>query len=134
LKVLYLFVCDSAREQPDERLDVEGIFRRLYAPGFPAEHQATLVVGIEWDGGESGDQPFRLDLLDPDRSPVLTASGHTRVPVEREPGAPPPLSRLVLPIDRMVFPAPGRYEFELTLGDQSVAGAPIYLIHDAPPG
>lgn len=134
MKVLYLFLCESAREGSDERLDAGGVFRRLYAPGFPAEHGATLVVGIEWDDGESGDQPFRIDLLDPGRSPVLTASGHTTVPVDREANAPPPLSRLVLPIERMVFPAPGRYEVELTLGEERAAGTPLYLIEDASGG
>lgn len=133
MKVLYVFLCESAREGTDERLDADGIFRRLYAPGFPAEHQATLVIGVEWDGEESGDVPFKIDMLDPGHSPILTASGHTTVPAIREPNAPPPLSRLILPIDRMVFPVPGRYEFELTFGDERISGAPLYLIEDRQP-
>lgn len=128
MKVLYVFLCESAREDTDERLDVSGVFRRLYAPGFPAEHRAMLVVGVEWDAGETGDQAFRVDLLDPSGSPLLTASGHTTVPAERAPDAPPPLSRLLLPIDRMVFPAPGRYEWELTLGEERLRAGPLYLI------
>jgi hypothetical protein len=130
VKLLYLLLCEHAHEEADERLHVTGVFRRLYAPGFPAEHQATLVIGIEWDAGEAGDKAFRIDLLDPGRSPVITASGHTTVPAEREPGGPPPLSRLLLPIDRMIFPVPGRYEFELTLGEERIEGAPLYLIED----
>jgi hypothetical protein len=134
VKILYILLCEDARENTDERLDVSGIFRRLYAPGFPAEHQATMVVGIEWDGDESGDVPFKLDMLDPGHSPLITASGHTSVPAAREADAPPPLSRLILPIERMVFPAPGRYEFELTIADERIAGAPLYLIEDREPG
>jgi hypothetical protein len=130
VKILYVLLCERATEQSDERLDVSGVFRRLYAPGFPAEHQATLVVGVEWDDDESGDQEFRIDMLDPSRSPLLTASGHTTVPEGRDEGAPPPLSRLIMPIERMVFPAPGRYEFELTIGGETVQVAPIYLMED----
>jgi hypothetical protein len=133
VKALYVFLCEGAREHTDERLDVSGIFRRLYAPGFPAEHGATLVIGIEWDGDEVGDIPFKIDLLDPGHSPILTASGHTTVPTAREPNAPPPLSRLVLPIERMVFPVPGRYEFELTLGEEQISAAPLYLMEDRQP-
>jgi len=131
VKLLYVFLCDSAHEGTDERMDVSGIFRRLYAPGFPAEHQATLVVGIEWDAGETGDQPFKIDLVDPSRSPMITASGHTTVPADREPNAPPPLSRLVLPIERIVFPVPGRYEFEVTIAEETFSVSPLYLIEDA---
>jgi hypothetical protein len=131
LKLLYVFLCESARESTDERMDTIGVFRRLYAPGFPAEHQATLVVGVEWDGGETGDQPFKIDMLDPTGSPVITASGHTSVPDERAPNAPPPLSRLILPIDRMVFPVPGRYEFVVTVDDEPLASTPLYLIQDS---
>lgn len=134
MKILYVFLCESAREASDERMSVEGVFRRLYAPGFPAEHKATLVIGVEWDGGESGEQPFKIDLLDPAESPVITASGHTAVPDTREAGAPPPLSRLILPIDRLVFPVPGRYEFELTLGEETVRAAPLYLLLDESAG
>jgi hypothetical protein len=130
VKILYVLLCENASEHSDERLDASGVFRRLYAPGFPAEHQATLVVAVEWDGDESGDQEFRIDMLDPSRSPLLTASGHTTVPAERDPGGPPPLSRLVLPIERMVFPAPGRYEFEVTVAGETVSASPLYLMKD----
>jgi hypothetical protein len=129
VKILYVFLCENAQEEIDERMHVHGVFRRLYAPGFPAEHQATLVIGVEWDAGETGDQPFKIDLLDPDDSPVITASGHTTVPDVREGGAPPPLSRLVLPIERMVFPVPGRYEFELTVAEERIRASPLYLMH-----
>jgi hypothetical protein len=134
VKILYVFLCESAQEESDERMHVTGVFRRLYAPGFPAEHQATLVIGVEWDDGEAGDQPFKIDLLDPSDSPVITASGHTTVPEVREADAPPPLSRLVLPVARMVFPVPGRYEFELTIGEHRHRAAPLYLMLDTSSG
>lgn len=134
MKLLYVLLCEAAHEESDERLHVQGVFRRLYAPGFPAEHRATVVVGIEWDGEERGEVPFRIDLLDPSLSPVITATGHTEVPAEREPGAPPPLSRFLVPIERMVFPSPGRYEFEVRIADEQLGTTPLYLILHGPGG
>jgi hypothetical protein len=134
VRILYAFLCDHASEGTDERMDVHGVFRRLYAPSFPAQHQATLVAAVEWDNDERGDQPFRIDLLDPSRSPVMTASGHTTVPETREAGMPPPMTRFMLPIEQMMFAQPGRYEFELHLGEERFEVAPLHLIEDPEAG
>lgn len=130
MRVLYTQICEHAEAGDDERMTARGVFRRLYAPGFPAQQdRMVLVVAIEWDEGESGQHEFRIDLLDPARSPVLTISGHTDV--QQHGGAePPPLTRLIMPIDEAVFPVPGRYEFVLHLDDERIPAAPLYLLQD----
>lgn len=130
MKFLYSFLCDSADVREDGRLDVLGVFHQLYAPGFPAQQERmVLVLALEWQAGEEGRNAFRIDLLDPAASPVVTVSGHTDVAPAPE-GEAPPLTRLVLPMEGIVFPAAGTYEFELTAGGQTRRIAPIHLIED----
>lgn len=123
MRVLYALICEDARERQDGRIDAHGIFHQLYAPGFPAQQERMVVaVGIEWDGGELGKHEFRIDLTDPSGSPALTINGHTEVG-ERTPGEAPPQTRLLMPLDGVVFPAAGTYTFDLSVE----RGAPIPL-------
>lgn len=136
MRVLYAVVCEAARERPDGRADLIGIFRQLYAPGFPAQQDhLTLALEIEWDAAEFGQQAFRIDLLDPSGSPALTINGHSEVG-QRLPGEPPQLTRLQVPLQNVVFPAAGSYEFELQIGGQRQRLTPLHLIEmpEAQPG
>jgi hypothetical protein len=130
VRILYALLCERAEAGEDERMTAHGIFRRLYAPGFPAQQdRLVLVVAMEWDAGEEGRHEFRIDLLDPADSPGLTISGHTDV---RQHGGsePPAMTRLIMPIDDVVFPSAGRYEFVLHILGQQVPLAPLHLIED----
>ncbi len=130
MKVLYAVIAEDARLRHDGRMDVHGVFHELYAPGFPArQDQLTLVTTIEWDASERGAIAFSVNLLDPDRSPVLTVNAETQVEdqyaVHR-----PARTQMAIPIQKLVFPRAGAYEFELTVGDHSEALTPFYLIED----
>lgn len=113
MQLILALACDDARERPDGKLDVVGIFNELYAPGFPAaQERMTVVFVIEWDRHESGRIPLRADLVDEAGRVLLTIQGHTDVdsrPRDRAPAQ----TRLVLPLQEVVFPAPGTYHFEL---------------------
>lgn len=130
MRTLYSLICEDAAVRNDGRVDVHGIYHQLYAPGFPAQQdRLVLAVAVEWDAGETGRKEFRIDLLDPSGSPALTVSGHTDVS-DRVPGEAPPQTRLVVPIDRIVFPAAGTYNFHLHVGDEKVPLSPIHLIEN----
>ena len=131
MRVLYALPCEEVFTHPDGRVDFRGVFHRLYARVFPA-HQDRLAfaVGIEWDREEPGRQGFRIDLLDPTRTPILTMSGHTDV-LARVAGAAPPRTELVLdPPQGVRFQKPGTYLFQLVLGDVESTLAPLHLIED----
>ena len=130
MKVLYALICEHADTRADGRVDAHGIFHQLYAPGFPAmQDRLTLALGLEWDVEEAGRQFFRVDLLDPMQSPILTINGHTDVST-RSPGQAPPQTRLLMPLEQVVFAAGGSYEFELHLEDQRYPLAPLHLIEN----
>lgn len=130
MRTLYALVCEDASVRGDGRVDVHGVFHQLYAPGFPAQQdRLVLAVAIEWDAGETGRREFRIDLMDPTGSPALTVSGHTDIEAAAE-GEAPPQTRLIMPIDRVIFPAAGTYRFELHVGDERTPLSPLHLIEN----
>jgi hypothetical protein len=124
-------VCEAARERPDGRLDLVGVFNELIAPGFPAmQDRMTVVFLVEWEPDESGRLPLRADMLDGDGRKVLTIQGHTDV-APRGADRAPAQTRLIMPLEKVVFPAAGRYRFELLAGG-SVADACSFFVGQAP--
>lgn len=130
MRVLYALICEHAEAREDGRMDVQGVFHHLFAPGFPAQQdRLVLAVAVEWELGEEGRNPFRVDLLDPASSPILTISGHTDVGSRHE-REPPPRTLLIMPMEEVVFPAAGLFEFELHARDERLRIAPLHLIED----
>lgn len=128
MRILYALVCEEATNRPDGRLDGHGVFHQLYAPGFPAQQdRMVLAVALEWDEGESGRHDFKIDLLDPSRSPCLTVNGHTDV-TPTPAGEAPAQTRLILPLQDIVFPVAGSYLFELQVDERSFPLTPLHLV------
>jgi hypothetical protein len=130
VRVLYALICEGAAAREDGRLDASGVFHQLFAPGFPAQQDHMVVaVAIEWDAEEQGRQEFRIDLLDPSRSPSLTINGHTEVG-PREELSGPPQTRLIMPLEGVIFPEAGTYVFRLFAGGREIDLCPIHLIEN----
>jgi hypothetical protein len=120
-------VCEAARERPDGRLDLVGVFHELSAPGFPAmQERMTAIFLVEWEPDDAGQLPLRADLIDESGRKVLTIQGHTDGE-RREPGRPPAQTRLIMPLERVVFPIAGRYRFELLAGGDSVEACSFFV-------
>lgn len=130
MNVLYSLTCERASARDDGRVDVAGVFHQLFAPGFPAQQDhLVLALAIEWDQGEEGRREFRIDLMDPNGSPALTIRGHTDVS-KAKPGEAPPQTRLLMPMENVVFPVAGSYRFQLEASGNTVALSPIHLIEN----
>lgn len=129
-------VCDDARTNEEGKLDVHGVFNDLYAPGFPAKQgRMVLVLTLEWDRTDDGRNLFRVELVDPLERPTLTVEGQTDVdprPLDR----PPPRTHLVLPLEDVIFPVPGRYTFRVKVKGRTLPGPALYLVDtsEAPEG
>jgi hypothetical protein len=127
MRVLYALVAEDARLRHDGRLDVHGVHHELHAPGYPAmQERLMFAVALEWDATERGTIDVTIDLLDPDRSPVMTIAGHTEVD-DAAAAHRPPRSVLVVPLEDVRFPRPGTYWFELKVGAHVEAVAPLHL-------
>lgn len=121
-------VCDEARVDPEGKLDVQGAFHDLYAPGFPArQDRMVLVLALEWDRDDHGRYQFTVDLVDPEGRPSLTVRGQSDVDA-REEDRPPARTRLVMPLEDVVFPVPGRYRFRLRAKGRELEGPAVHLV------
>ncbi len=130
MRILTSSLCDHAAETPDGKLDVHGIFHDLYAPGFPArQERMTLVLALEWDRTDRGRYSFRVDVTGPGRQAILTVEGQSEV-TPRPPDRAPPRTRLVLPLENIVFPVAGRYEFSVTAKGRTLRGPVLYLVEE----
>lgn len=113
MELVLAAACEDARTRPDGRLDLIGVFDELQAPGFPAaQDRMTVVLVMQWSPAERGRHAFRADLVDEADRKVLTIEGHTDVGAEPE-AVTRPRTRLVMPLERVVFPQPGEYRFVL---------------------
>ncbi len=126
-------VCDHAKTTDDGKLDVHAIFNDLYAPAFPAlQNHMVLVLAVEWSRSDSGRYHFRVELIDPDGKPTLSVEGHTDV--DRRPeDRPPARTRLMLPLEKVVFPQPGAYRFKVQLKGKWHEGPSLHLMQGATP-
>lgn len=121
-------ICDDAREGPEGKLDVHGVFHDLYAPGFPAKQERmVLVLVVEWARSDQGRFKFRVDLEGPEGKATLTLDGHTDVD-PRDPDRPPARTRLVMPLEEVIFPRPGRYDFTVRVKGRKLRGPSLHLV------
>lgn len=132
MRILASAVCDHAAASPDGKLDIRGVFHDLYAAGFPARQaQMTLVLALEWDRTDFGRYTFRVDIRGPDGKTTLTVEGHSEV-TPRPSDRPPPRTRLVMPLEDVVFPEPGRYDFRVSVKGRTLQGPVLYLMRTEP--
>lgn len=136
MELQFALVCDHAQTTEEGKLDIHGAFNDLYAPGFPAKQdRMVLVLTLEWGRDDDGRNLFRVELIDPLSRPTLTVEGETEV--DRRPAdRPPPRTRLILPLEEVIFPVPGRYTFQVKVKGRTLPGPALYLVDtsEAPEG
>jgi hypothetical protein len=131
MKVTTAVLCEQASERADGRIDLIGVFHQLHAPGFPAvQERMTAVFIIEWATDEVGPQQLRADLIGPRGRRILAIEGQTEVVAGT--GHARPQTRLILPLDQVVFPEPGDYAFELQAGGDVITLCPLHLLQHDP--
>jgi len=121
-------ICEDARATPEGRLDLHGVYHDLSAPGFPArQERLVLVLVLEWSREDHGRYLFKADLEDPRGKVSLTVEGETEVH-RPAPESPPARSQLVMPIEDVVFPMAGQYQFRVRVKGKTFDGPSLYLM------
>ncbi len=127
MEAVFLF-CTDATARADGKLDIHGVFNELYAPDFPARQDHMVLVGIvEWQRELQGRIPFAVDLVDAEGMAIFSIDGHTDVDA-RPPAKAPAKSHFILPLENVMFPAPGRYRVRIRLDDSELAGPSMHLL------
>jgi hypothetical protein len=120
-------ICEEARERPDGKLDLIGIYNELSAPGFPAmQERMTVAFVLEWRADETGRQDFRADLVDERDARILTIEGYTEVAPRSAPAV-RAQTRLIMPLQQVVFPHAGHYRFDLVAAGDVWPACSIYV-------
>ena len=127
MNLVLAIACDAATVRPQGKLDVQGLYNELSAPNFPAaQEQLTVVLVLEWGARDTGEQPIRADLIAPDGEQVVTIQGHTEVELGPD-NEVPPQTRMILPLENVVFQHPGRHFMRVQAGTETVEALPLYV-------
>lgn len=127
MHLLLMAFCEHAQLRTDGKLDVHGAFNDLAAPGFPAKQdEMVLVVALEWDAPDAGRYHFKVDLVGEADRPAFTVNGETEVR-PRDTNGRPARTYLIMPLEDVVFPAPGAYRLELRIKGRTHAGPLLHL-------
>ena len=132
MDLVLALVCDEARVDSEGKLHVQGAFNDLYAPGFPAKQERmVLVLVLEWDRADHGRYQFVVDLVGPGGTPSLTLRGHSDVDA-RSGDRPPARTRLLMPLENVVFPEPGPYRFKIRMKGRELEGPAVHVVRSEP--
>ena len=127
MEAVFLF-CTDAGAGPDGKLSIHGIISELRAPDFPARQDRIVLVGIvEWQRDLEGRIPFAVNLNDPDGMAIFSVEGHTDVearPLSKAPAK----THLILPLENVMFPAPGHYRVQIDINGTEFPGPSMHLM------
>jgi len=120
-------LCDAATVDVAGKLNILGVFDRIHALEFPAQHgRVTLVLRLEARAPDAGHHEVLIRLRTPDGGELLRLDGNLEV----GPAPGDDVTRIphVLNLDGVVFPAPGVYHFEIIVDDEILAEIPLNLV------
>lgn len=113
-----------------------GQWDRLMVPTFPAQHPTMAVVLVLRVEYSEAPEPHHLEVeltLDGQSKDVKAVGevviGHAPGQVRGSPSFVP----LALPFNNLVFEAPGRYEWVITVDQQQLGRLPIEVVQGAMP-
>ncbi len=127
-------LADAATVDASGKLNILGIFDRISASKFPAQHpHVSLVLRFAASMNEAGTHSVEIRLGDPDGGEVVRLNGEMKV----GPGPAVSGGRVRIPqvinMERLVFPRPGRYAFDVAVDGAHHVSVPLFL-HDVSSG
>jgi len=125
MEVPLAVLADAANVSREGKLNIFGIFNRLWAIKFPAKHpQAQLVMVFEADAGEAEQKKTVGVLLrDSDGNKILGIEGEFILP-KAKPGQPIRINH-ILPLPGVPLPKPDDYVFTIVVNGETKARVPF---------
>lgn len=122
-------LADAATIDNSGKLNILGIFDRITAQNFPAQHsRISLVLRFAAGLQEAGSHQVEIRLKAPDGSEVVRLNGAMQL------GAGTPAAGAgvkvphVLNLDGMVFPKPGLYNFDVRVDGEHHVSIPLTMV------
>ena len=128
MKSLVFLTSDYANISSDGKLNVMGVFNKIFCSSFPARHPSMhLVIKICLELGKSKG-PYKLAVLlfdqDKDRKLILFENKFSFTDPD---GGIMPEHTAVIGIRNLVFPEEGTYEFVLDVSGQQLGILPLEI-------
>jgi Family of unknown function (DUF6941) len=131
-------LADFANKSADGKLNILGVFDRIWAQQFPAVHQEMkLVLRFAAHAAEI-DEPkkIKIRLVTDVGAPILELEGEMRL--HRPPDLPPGeliSADQILALNGLPLPEAGRYEFVIMVNGEVKGTVPVTVaVRRAPPG
>jgi hypothetical protein len=121
-------LADAATIDASGKLNILGIFDRISATSFPVQHaHIALILRFVASPEEAGNHEVRIVLRGPDGEEVVGLDGK----IQTGPGGGRSGGDVRVPqvvnMERMVFPKPGRYTFEVLVEGEHRVSVPLFL-------
>jgi Family of unknown function (DUF6941) len=119
-------LADAATVDSAGKLNILGIFDRLTAGHFPAQHgRISLVLRFQATVQDAGRHQIQISFADPAGSELVGLNGEIQIgagPQAAETGVRVPQ---VLNLDGVVFPTAGRYSFDVRIDGEHHVSIPL---------
>lgn len=102
------------------KYNLEGIFYRIHALGYPCSHKCFVVVG--WYGG-SGSHNFRLGFINPDRSRALFEIPPCNFRLSASAPYFNAVIEVILPLE-----CEGVHWFDIDLNGEHIGSFPVHIV------
>jgi len=109
-------LADFANKSADGKLNILGVFNRIWSQKYPAVHaEMKLVLRFELHRAEAGQtKKFQIQLRNDQGRRLMEVAGEMNIPEPQLSQFPPgEMIQIdqILGLNRFPIPAPGRYEF-----------------------
>lgn len=127
MRIQIAALADYASISEGNKLNIMGIFAKLYAETVPVRHnEMQLVVQMIFEPPEAGEKHVKIYLEDIDGHLVLQLDGQFVVPPSQDHE---PISiNQILRLQGIVFPAYGSYEFKIDVDGETKLLSPVNVL------
>lgn len=128
MEVDMALLADAATIDGSGKLNILGVFDRITTGSFPAQHpHMVLILRFTAGVGEIGSHKVEIALSDPRGERVVQLNGDMQLGAGRTSLTEGVKVPHVLHLDGMVFPAPGRYSFDVRIDGEHHVTVPLHV-------
>jgi uncharacterized protein DUF6941 len=119
-------LADAATVDASGKLNILGVFDRLTAAHFPAQHgRISLVLRFQASLQDAGRHQIQISFGDPDGNEVVGLNGEIQIGAGKQTAEAGVRVPQVLNLDGVVFPTAGRYTFDVKIDGEHHVSIPL---------
>lgn len=128
MEIVLALLADCANVSREGKLNILGIFERIYAQSIPVTHpQMHLILTIEAERVEADrEHRIEVELIDADGKKLVSIGGNLKF------GPPPPGEKVklnhIIQLNNLRFEHLGSYEFKILLNNEVRKTVPMSVI------